>query len=139
LSGSVAIFVDMQAHQRPRTVSSHAVAAAVVSPRPGKPVPSLAMIADADLRDLLEANLRALHAVLDEQHRALDGALRAVAQLRTDLRALSNPSAPWVAALQETRALLYVALREVIAGGNDAGATQAFARSPSSAEQATRT
>ncbi|MBX3157849.1 MAG: hypothetical protein KF773_17910 [Deltaproteobacteria bacterium] len=114
----------MQAPSRPRTVSSQVVK----TPRPqAKTVGSLAMIADADLRDLLEANLRALHAVLDEQHRALDGALRAVSQLRADLRALNSPNAPWVAALQETRALLYVALREIIVG-HDAGATQAFAR-----------
>lgn len=130
----------MQANQRPRTVTSSVVKTARPPSRNMKTVASLAMIADADLRDLLEANLRALHAVLDEQHRALDGALRAVGQLRSDLRALGSPNAPWVAALQETRALLYVALREVIVGGaGDTISTQSFARPPSSAEQPTRT
>lgn len=136
----------MQAHSRPRTVNSSAVKSPRL-PAPSAPVktvpsraPSIAMIADVDLRDLLEANLRALHAVLDEQHRALDGALRAVAQLRSDLRGLGSANAPWVAALQETRALLYVALREVIVGeAGDTISTQSMARPPSSAERATRT
>lgn len=117
----------MQAHSRPRTVTASAVRAV---PRQGA--------VDADLRDLLEANLRALHAMLDEQHRALDGALRAIAALRDDLRALGSPNAPWVQALQETRALLYVALREVIVG-NDTTSTQSMSRPASSAERPTRT
>jgi hypothetical protein len=93
-----------------------------------------ALIADASLPDLLESNLRALHAILDEQHRALGSTLRAVSALLSDIRALGHPKSPWVQALAETRALLYVALREVIT--NDANATQAFPRQPAPANEA---
>jgi hypothetical protein len=79
-------------------------------------------VARADLRDLLENNLVALHALLEEQQRALDVTYRAIASLRADVRALSDARAPWVKALAETRALLFVALREVVTA-NDAGDT----------------
>src|SRR5512138_3105061 len=90
------------------------------------------LIADASLPELLEANLRALHALLDEQHRALGSTLRAVSTLLSDLRALGSPNAPWVQALQETRALLYVALREVVVH-SDAAATTAIPKQPADA------
>ena len=79
-------------------------------------------VARADLRELLEHNLVALHALLDEQQRALDVTVRHIAGLRMDIRALGDARAPWVKALAETRALLYVALREVVTA-NDANDT----------------
>jgi hypothetical protein len=78
-----------------------------------------------ELRELLETNLLALQALLEEQQRILELRLRAVdgmrAELQAELRALTDARAPWVQALTETRALLYVALREVIVGNNEAG------------------
>ena len=41
-------------------------------------------------------------------------------ELRRELRAVVSPRAPWVRALSETRALLFVALRELIIGANQA-------------------
>lgn len=76
--------------------------------------------AKADLRELLETNLVALHALLDEQRRALDITVRTINGLRGDLRALSDARAPWVKALSETRALLYVALRETVVANEPA-------------------
>jgi hypothetical protein len=73
-----------------------------------------------ELRDLLEANLHALQAVQDEHRRMLEMSLRtidsAATELRSDLRAITSTRAPWVTALTETRALLFVALRELIVG-----------------------
>lgn len=80
-----------------------------------------------DLRELLEANLLAMHAILEEHQRTLETNLRALMGLRAELRSLADARAPWVKALAETRALLYVALREVITG-HDPGATTAWAR-----------
>ncbi|HEV7558294.1 MAG TPA: hypothetical protein VGO00_22650, partial [Kofleriaceae bacterium] len=48
--------------------------------------------------------------------RAVDG-MRA--ELHAELRALGDGHAPWVRALDETRALLYVALEELIVGQAD--------------------
>jgi hypothetical protein len=76
-----------------------------------------------ELRDLLEANLQALRALHDEHRRMLELNLRTIdsaSELRRELRAISSPRAPWVKALSETRALLFVALRELIIGGNQA-------------------
>lgn len=77
-----------------------------------------------ELRDLLEANLQALNALHDEHRRMLDASLHTLdgmcAGLRGELRAITNPRAPWVRALSETRALLFVALREVIVGAHEA-------------------
>jgi hypothetical protein len=76
-----------------------------------------------ELRDLLEANLQALQALHDEHRRMLELNLRTVdsaSELRRELRALGSPRAPWVKALSETRALLFVALRELIIGSNQA-------------------
>ena len=71
--------------------------------------------AKADLRELLESNLVALHALLEQHQRVLDGTVRAIAGLRADVRMLTDQRAPWVKALSDTRALLYVALHEVVA------------------------
>src|SRR5262245_38667826 len=77
-----------------------------------------------ELRDLLEANLHALHALHDEHRRMLDSSLQALdgmcTGLRGELRAIGSPRAPWVRALSETRALLFVALRELIVGAHEA-------------------
>jgi hypothetical protein len=94
-----------------------------------------------ELRDLLEANLAALHALHEEQRRMIELGLRtmhglaggepgAANDLRHELRALTSPSAPWVNALGETRALLYVALRELIIGQHEAELSLAFTRQP---------
>lgn len=80
------------------------------------------------LRDLLEANLRALHAVFEDHQRTLAASLRKVTELAAEIRAIGTVEAPWVTALEQSRALLYVALREVIIG-SDAAATQAMQRS----------
>jgi len=78
----------------------------------------------AELRDLLEANLAALQALQDEHrrmvHRALGQLASADHELRRELAAVASPRAPWVAALEQTRALLFVALRELIVGDNEA-------------------
>lgn len=76
-----------------------------------------------ELRDLLEANLQALRALHDEHRRMLELNLQTIdsaSQLRRELRAIGSPRAPWVRALSETRALLFVALRELIVGANQA-------------------
>lgn len=77
-----------------------------------------------ELRDLLEANLKALQALQDEHRRMLDASLRAIdgmcGGLRAELRAIGDARAPWVRALAETRALLFVALREVVVGAHEA-------------------
>lgn len=97
-------------------MTSHSIA------RGTRPVPTIpALPPDRnELRTLLEANLAALHALLEEHQRSLDASLRAVdglrAELRAELRALGDARAPWVKALGDTRALLYVALREIIVG-----------------------
>lgn len=83
-----------------------------------------------ELRELLQSNLAALHALLEAHHRMVEHGLRAVdglrAELRAELRAIGDARAPWVAALAETRALLYVALKEVIVGNDTAGDTIAM-------------
>jgi hypothetical protein len=77
-----------------------------------------------ELRDLLEANLHALRALHEEHQRMLSTSLRAIdgvcSELRTELRAIGNVRAPWVRAMSETRALLFVALRELIVGAHEA-------------------
>jgi len=79
----------------------------------------------SELREMLEAYLLAMQALLDEHRRMLKRSLLAVdgpqPDLLAELRALGDHRAPWVSALAETRALLYVALREVIVGDNEAG------------------
>lgn len=84
-------------------------------------------VAKTDLRELLETNLLAMHALLEEQQRALDMTVRAVAGLRAEIRILSDSRAPWVKALSDTRALLFVALREVVTA-NEANDTMMWSR-----------
>jgi hypothetical protein len=76
------------------------------------------------LRDLLESNLQALQALHDEHRRMIHNAQRAIdasnPELRDELRAIGDQRAPWVHAMAETRALLFVALRELIIGDNEA-------------------
>ena len=71
------------------------------------------------LRDLLEANLQALHALHGEHRQMIQAVLRVIdadqAALRDALRAIGSRRAPWAQAMAETRALLFVALRELIA------------------------
>jgi hypothetical protein len=108
---------------RPSTSFSH--------PSPGtrpravtRPIALPATRAEAlELRDLLEANLQALQALHEEHRRMLELNLRTIdsaSALRRELRAIGSPRAPWVKALSETRALLFVALRELIVGANQA-------------------
>lgn len=76
-----------------------------------------------ELHELLEANLQALRALHDEHHRMLQTSLQAIdgicTELRSELRAIGNARAPWVRAMSETRALLFVALRELVSGAED--------------------
>jgi hypothetical protein len=118
------IFVDMNhtqaASERSSSRSRH--------PRPRTATRSVAVPTtrrDAlELRDLLEANLQALHALHDEHRRMVDASLRSLdgmcAGLQRELRAITSLHAPWVRALSETRALLFVALRELIVGAHEA-------------------
>lgn len=104
-----------------------------------------ARVQPAELRELLESHLSALQALLEEQRRTLEKSMRAVVHARPfaagmsdpvsraeraallgEVRALGDHRAPWVKALEETRALLYVALQEVVAGEADAGRTMKF-------------
>ncbi|MBC7975516.1 MAG: hypothetical protein H7138_11075 [Myxococcales bacterium] len=102
---------NLARHPRPRTVTK-----SVAQPQTRSET--------LELRDLLEANLHALDALHEEHRRMVDLTLRTVdgacAELRTDLRAMTSARAPWVRALAETRALLYVALRELIVGTQEA-------------------
>jgi hypothetical protein len=84
-----------------------------------------------ELRELLETHLLAMQALLEEHERVLARTAHALegtraelrAQVLPELRALGDQRAPWVRALAETRALLFVALREVIVGDEDPSAT----------------
>jgi hypothetical protein len=100
-----------KSHPRPRTVT-RSVALPVTRSE------------SLELRDLLEANLHALQALHEEHRRTIELTLRTLdgtsAEIRNELRAIRNTRAPWVKALTETRALLFVALRELIIGGNEA-------------------
>jgi hypothetical protein len=104
---------------RSSTSSSHPRPRAVT-----RPIALPATRAEAlELRDLLEANLQALQALHDEHRRMLELNLRTIdsaSELRRELRAIGSPRAPWVRALSETRALLFVALRELIIGAHQA-------------------
>ena len=96
-------------------------------PRPttkAVPIPET-RVETQELRELLETHLLAMQALLEEQQRTLDLTLRTIdtvrADLQAELRALGDARAPWVTAMTEARALLFVALRELIVGDNDAG------------------
>jgi hypothetical protein len=110
------------AHSRPRTVTA---SVALPTTRP----------ANLELRDLLEANLQALQALHEEHQRMIHLSLRAVdiadLDLRAALRAIGSRRAPWVQAMQETRALLFVALRELIVGNDEAELSLAMPRQAS--------
>lgn len=98
-------------HPRPRTAT--------------KPVPvPVTRLESLDLRELLEANLAALQALHEEHRQMLERSLQAIdgacAEIRGDLRALANTRTPWVEAMSDSRALLYVALRELIVGAHEA-------------------
>jgi hypothetical protein len=124
LSGIVRIFVDMTNTQpttdRPSTRPRHPRLRTVARPvaLPGTRRELL------ELRDLLEANLKALQALQDEHRRMLDASLRAIdgmcSGLHAELRAIGDARAPWVRALAETRALMFVALREIVVGAHEA-------------------
>lgn len=89
-----------------------------------------------ELRELLETHLAAMQALQEEHQRMLERSLRIAdgsqAEILAELRALTDHNAPWVKAIAETRALLYVALREVIVGNNDAGVSIRFSAMPPS-------
>lgn len=115
------------------TTSRTPAPAPVPVPRPRLTTKSVSIPASRpethELRELLETHLLAMQALLDEQQRTVARALRVTgesrdessADLRTELRALADVRSPWVQAMSETRALLFVALRELIVGDNDAG------------------
>lgn len=77
-----------------------------------------------ELRDLLEANLQALQTLENEHRQMIEASLATLdamcAGLRRELRAVASQRAPWAHALTQTRALLFVALQEIIVGGNGA-------------------
>lgn len=72
------------------------------------------------LSELLESHLQALQTLEHEHRQMVALTLRmfdaTATALRNDLQAIGNAQAPWVQALGESRALLYVALRELIVG-----------------------
>jgi hypothetical protein len=112
-------------HPRPRTVT--------------RPVALPATRAESlELRDLLEANLQALHALHDEHRRMIELNLRTIDQasdLRRELRAIGGQHAPWIRAMTETRALLFVALRELIVGPHEAELSLAMPRQRASSPE----
>jgi hypothetical protein len=128
------ILVDMH---NPTTTSSR-------TPRPVRrtvtqaiPVPQT-RAESHELRELLESNLHAMQALLEEHQRTIERCIRTVdalgTEVRTELRALADNRAPWVQAVAETRALLYVALREIIVGNNEAGVSLHMAAQPKEGE-----
>ena len=130
MTGGVAIFVDMANTQASTRTSSRP------RNRPTtRSVPTPQSRTESnELRELLESYLRAMQALLEEHQRTLDWSARTTegtrAELLAELRALGDHDAPWVNALAETRALLYVALREIILGNSDAAATIEFPAMP---------
>jgi hypothetical protein len=68
-----------------------------------------------DLRELLEENLAALRAIYEEQRRAISLSMQAADAPIEELRALAQPNAPWVFALDQTRQLLRSSFLEVAA------------------------
>jgi hypothetical protein len=69
----------------------------------------------AELRGLLEENLAALRAIYEEQRRAISLYMQDADAPVAELRALMQPSAPWVAALDETRQLIRSSFLDVAA------------------------
>jgi hypothetical protein len=68
-----------------------------------------------ELRVLLEENLTALRAVYEDQRQTIAKALRTVDSARAEIGALAQPDAPWVTALDQTRALIRAAFAEIAA------------------------
>jgi hypothetical protein len=68
-----------------------------------------------DLRDLLEEHLAALRAIYEEQRRALSLFLQESGAPAEELRALMQPGAPWVSALDQTRQLIRAEFLEIAA------------------------
>jgi len=134
LTGQGRIFVDMSNTPASTRTSSR--------PRNGlgtQPVPTPQSRPEAsELRELLESYLAAMDALLDQHRetlaRSLRACLRADDAVRGDvlaeLRALGDRRAPWVTAIEETRALLFVALRELIVGDDAAGLSLQLAAQP---------
>jgi hypothetical protein len=77
--------------------------------------PADSVLALRELRVLLEENLSALRAVYEDQRRTIASALRTVETAREELRGLGQPDAPWVAALDHSRALIRAAFAEIAA------------------------
>jgi hypothetical protein len=69
----------------------------------------------AELRGLLEENLAALRAIYEEQRRAISLYMQDAHAPVAELRALMQPSAPWVAALDQTRQLIRASFLDVAA------------------------
>jgi hypothetical protein len=87
-------------------------------PRPRPAAQPASLPRALELRELLESHLQALRTLQDEHRQMLEHSLRTLdasaAAVSRDLRAICSARAPWIAALSESRALLYVALRELI-------------------------
>jgi len=111
------------------TIRPATTAVPIPQPRPEAP-----RAETHELRELLEAHLSAMQALLEEHRRTLARGLRlagsAPAEVLDELRALGDHRAPWVSAIAETRALLYVALRELIVGDDAAGLSLQLAAQP---------
>jgi hypothetical protein len=119
-------------------------AGTVAHPRPRTGVAPMAAPATRpealELRDLLEANLHALRALHEEHQRMVQTSLRTIdpahTELRRELRAIGSARAPWVRAMSETRALLFVALRELIVGDHESELSMAMSRQPADPHRA---
>jgi hypothetical protein len=68
-----------------------------------------------ELRELLEENLGALRSLYEEQRRALSRTLQELGAPTAELRALMQPSAPWVHALDQTRQMIRAQFLEIAA------------------------
>lgn len=68
-----------------------------------------------ELRELLEENLLALRSIYEEQRRALSLFLQESSAPAEELRALMQPSAPWVHALDQTRQMIRAQFLEIAA------------------------
>ena len=130
MTGTGRIFVDMANTQASTRASSRPRNRPITT---SVPVPETRS-EENELRELLETYLVAMEALLEEHQRTLDRSLRTAGKTRADivaeLRSLADHRAPWVKALAETRALLYVALQEIIVGGNDAGLSLTLVAAP---------
>ncbi len=69
-----------------------------------------------ELRELLEDHLTALRSIYEEQRHSISQVLQDGAAPIDELRALMQPSAPWVSALDQTRQLIRSQFLEIAAG-----------------------